>query len=52
MDEVGVSKPSIGVIGAGIQGICTSLHLINKGFKVTIIDRAVSYTHLTLPTKA
>ena len=39
MDEVGVSKPSIGVIGAGIQGICTSLHLINKGFKVTIIDR-------------
>ena len=33
------SKSSIGVIGAGIQGVCTSLHLIKKGFKVTIIDR-------------
>jgi len=33
------SKPSIGVIGAGIQGICASLNLIKKGFKVTVIDR-------------
>jgi D-hydroxyproline dehydrogenase len=32
-------KTSVGVIGAGIQGICISLHLIKKGFKVTIIDR-------------
>jgi D-amino-acid dehydrogenase len=33
------TKSSIGVIGAGIQGICTSLFLIKKGFKVTLVDR-------------
>ena len=54
------SRSSIGVIGAGIQGVCISLCLIKKGFKVTLIDReepgkesasygTVSYTHLTLP---
>ena len=32
-------KSSIGVIGAGIQGVCISLSLINKGFKVTLLDR-------------
>ena len=92
------SKPgsSVGIVGTGIQGVCISLFLIKKGFKVTLIDRdepgqhsasygnaghfspyasvpvnrpdilvdipsmllsstgplAVSYTHLTLPTKA
>ena len=30
---------SVGIIGAGIQGICISLFLIKKGFKVTLIDR-------------
>ncbi len=30
---------SVGIIGAGIQGVCTSLNLIKKGFKVTLIDR-------------
>jgi len=30
---------SIGVIGAGIQGVCISLSLIKKGFKVTLLDR-------------
>ncbi len=30
---------SIVVIGAGIQGVCISLNLIKKGFKVTLIDR-------------
>ena len=39
MNEDGESKSSIGVIGAGIQGICISLCLIKKGFKVTLIDR-------------
>jgi len=39
MNEGEESKSSIGVIGAGIQGICISLNLIKKGFKVTIIDR-------------
>ena len=38
MNEGGESKASIGVIGAGIQGICISLCLIKKGFKVTLID--------------
>ena len=33
------SKSSVGIIGAGIQGVCISLFLIKKGFKVTIIDR-------------
>jgi len=32
-------ESSIGVIGAGIQGVCIALSLIKKGFKVTIIDR-------------
>jgi len=32
-------ESSVGVIGAGIQGVCTSLFLIKKGFKVTLIDR-------------
>ncbi len=27
------------VVGAGIVGICTSLALVEKGFKVTVIDR-------------
>ena len=30
---------SVGIIGAGIQGVCISLFLIKKGFKVTLIDR-------------
>ena len=32
-------RSSVGVIGAGIQGICLSLFLVKKGFKVTLIDR-------------
>ena len=32
-------KSSVGVVGAGIQGICIALFLIKKGFKVTLIDR-------------
>ena len=32
-------KSSVGVIGAGIQGVCISLFLIKKGFKVTLFDR-------------
>jgi len=30
---------SVGIIGAGIQGVCISLFLIRKGFRVTLIDR-------------
>ena len=32
-------KSSVGVIGAGIQGVCASIYLIKKGFKVTLMDR-------------
>ena len=37
--DVGL-KSSVGVVGAGIQGVCISLCLIKKGFKVTLIDRS------------
>ena len=33
------NSSSVGVVGAGIQGVCISLFLIKKGFKVTLIDR-------------
>tara|TARA_B100000029_G_scaffold385320_1_gene380980 strand:+ start:956 stop:2212 length:1257 start_codon:yes stop_codon:yes gene_type:complete len=39
MGEEVQSKPSICVIGAGIQGVCISLNLIKKGLKVTLFDR-------------
>jgi len=39
MTEDVSSKSSIGVIGAGIQGVCISLSLIKKGFNVTLLDR-------------
>jgi len=39
MREDNNTKSSIGVVGAGIQGICISLFLIKKGFQVTLIDR-------------
>ena len=32
-------QSSVGVVGAGIQGVCISLCLIKKGFKVTLVDR-------------
>jgi len=37
-EDVGL-KPSVGVVGAGIQGVCISLFLIKKGFRVTLLDR-------------
>tara|TARA_Y100000590_G_scaffold463132_1_gene629095 strand:+ start:230 stop:1483 length:1254 start_codon:yes stop_codon:yes gene_type:complete len=30
---------TVGVIGAGIQGVCVALCLLKKGFKVTLFDR-------------
>ena len=39
MGEYSNLKSSVVVIGAGIQGVCISLFLIKKGFKVTLIDR-------------
>ena len=45
---------SIGIIGAGPAGLACGEELRKKGYQITIYDlydRAVSYTHLTLPTK-
>jgi len=39
MGEDVIIKSSVGVVGAGIQGVCISLFLVKKGFKVTLIDR-------------
>jgi len=39
MNEDEIKKSSIGVLGAGIQGVCVSLNLIKKGFNVVLIDR-------------
>ena len=55
------------VLGAGVVGVTTAFQLLKDGHEVTVIDRAeevasfssyanaglvaVSYTHLTLPTK-
>jgi D-amino-acid dehydrogenase len=39
MNEDIKPRSSIGIIGAGIQGVCIGLCLIKKGFKVTLIDR-------------
>ena len=30
---------SVGIVGAGIQGVCTGLQLIKKNIPVTIFDR-------------
>ena len=39
MNGDAMMKSSVGVIGAGIQGVCTSLFLLKRGFKVLLIDR-------------
>jgi len=39
MNEDDKKKSSVGVIGAGIQGVCISLCLVKKGFNVTLIDK-------------
>ena len=46
------------IIGSGINGLVASNYLAKEDYDVTVIDKnsytggAVSYTHLTLPTKA
>ena len=34
-----MQKNKIGIIGAGIQGVCNALFLQKKGFDVTLFDR-------------
>ena len=36
MDEGVNTQPLVGVIGAGIQGVCTSLFLQKKGYQVIL----------------
>ena len=38
MSEDQIKKSSVGIIGAGIQGVCIALCLVKKGYKVTLID--------------
>ena len=40
MSEDKKTKSSVGVVGAGIQGVCISLFLIKKGFEVKLFDRS------------
>ncbi len=39
-------KIKIGIIGAGIQGVCSALFLQKKGFSVTLFDREDPERHL------
>ena len=39
MDEDVMVRSSVGIVGAGIQGVCISLFLVKKGFEVTLMDR-------------
>ena len=34
-----MSNLKIGIVGAGIQGVCNALFLQKKGFQVTLFDR-------------
>ena len=40
----------VAVIGGGVAGMQTALRLAEQGVEPVIIEKAVSYTHLTLPT--
>ena len=38
------------IVGGGGSGMRTSLELAKSGLNTAVISKAVSYTHLTLPT--
>ena len=44
-----MSIKNVSFIGLGVMGYPMAGHLQNNGYNVTV---SVSYTHLTLPTKA
>ena len=45
-----IKDQTIAIIGYGIQGDAQANNLKDSGLKVIIGLKAVSYTHLTLPT--
>ena len=45
-------KSDIGLVGLAVMGENLALNLEQKGYRVSLYNRSVSYTHLTLPTKA
>ena len=34
-----MENEKIGILGAGIQGVCTALYLQKKGYDITLFDR-------------
>ena len=53
MEQQKQQKTSIAIIGAGYVGMSLGA-LLSQAYKVSFLDinlEAVSYTHLTLPTK-
>ena len=52
-----VTNPDVVIIGAGVAGLEAAKTLHDKGISFVVVEAnyrigAVSYTHLTLPTKA
>ena len=48
-----LNNSDIVVLGGGVIGLSIALRMLHAGREVVLIDpEAVSYTHLTLPTKA
>ena len=45
------SKAKVVIVGGGVVGVSALYHLAKKGWSDVVLV-AVSYTHLTLPTKA
>ena len=43
-----MSKLRIGIIGAGIQGVCNALFLQKKGHEVIIFDKNGTVTNMEL----
>ena len=38
------------IVGGGMAGLTAAAYLSKAGLKVVLCEKAVSYTHLTLPT--
>ena len=40
----------VAIIGAGVSGAMVARELSRYNIKVALVEKSVSYTHLTLPT--